>query len=238
MPVSPGRHVSLDALIAGLWDEPPRAATGTVRTYVSRLRRILGADAGRESDLIESAGDGYRFPLRSTALDLKDFLRLTKEAQAAGHDSQVGLAQAAGLLRDALGLWQGTPLAGLPGPYAESQRVRLAELHRAATEDRLAADIELGRHTAAAAELQDLVASHPMRERLRELLMLALYRSGRQADALAAFGDAQRLLSEELGIDFGPGLRDMHQRILQMDERLLGAASVPGRSALCESARL
>ena len=222
-----GRHVSLDALIAALWDEPPRAATGTVRTYVSRLRRLLGADAGSESGLIESAGDGYRFPLRSTALDLKDFLRLTKEAQAAGHDSQVGLAQAAGLLRDALGLWQGTPLAGLPGPYAESQRVRLAELHRAATEDRLAADIDLGRHVAAAAELQDLVASHPMRERLRELLMLALYRSGRQADALAAFGDAQRLLSEELGIDPGPGLRDMHQRILQTDERLLGAAESP-----------
>src|SRR5258707_11511624 len=76
-----GRHVSLDALIAALWDEPPRAATGTVRTYVSRLRRLLGADAGSESGLIESAGDGYRFPLRSTALDLKDFLRPTKEAQ-------------------------------------------------------------------------------------------------------------------------------------------------------------
>ncbi|HEY4465136.1 MAG TPA: BTAD domain-containing putative transcriptional regulator [Streptosporangiaceae bacterium] len=222
-----GRHVSLDALIAALWDEPPRAATGTVRTYVSRLRRILGAGAGGESSLIESAGDGYRFPLRSTALDLKHFLRLTKEAQAAGNDSQVGLAQAAGLLRDALGLWQGMPLAGLPGPYAESQRVRLTELYQAATEDRLAADIELGRHVGAAAELQNLVASHPMRERLRELLMLALYRSGRQADALAAFGDAQRLLSEELGIDPGPGLRDMHQRILQMDERLLGAAESP-----------
>jgi DNA-binding SARP family transcriptional activator len=216
-----GRQVSLAALVDALWDKPPRAATGMVRTYVSQLRRCLGAGAGDVRDMIGSAGDGYLLPLGSAALDLNAFLRLTKDAQAAKSRRSADVARAGNLLREALDLWQGPPLAGVPGPYAGSQRVRLAELQMAAIEDRLAIDIELGEHTAVVAELQTLLSSYPLRERLSELLMLALYRAGRQADALAVFGNARRLLSEELGIDPGPAIRDMHQRILQMDESLI-----------------
>jgi DNA-binding SARP family transcriptional activator len=218
-----GRQVSLSALVDALWaDDPPAASVGTVRTYMSRLRQCLRAHSGARGDIIESAGDGYCLPLRSVALDLAVFLERTKEAQAA---AETGEAQrAAELLRDALGLWQGVPLAGIPGEYAETQRVRLAALQMDALEERLALDIKLGCHVTAAAELQGLLASYPMRERLSELLMLALYRSGRQADALAVFGHTRRLLSEELGIDPGAALQDMHQRILQADESLIGPA--------------
>ena len=224
-----GRQVALDAVISGLWDDdPPLAATGTVRTYVSRLRHRLGsAGRGGATGVIESAGDGYVLPAPAGALDLDVFTRLTKDAQRERGSAPAGMAKAAALLHDALELGQGTPLAGVPGPYAESQRVRIIELQLAATEERLSLDIELGEHVAAAAELRSLLASHPTRERFSELLMLALYRSGRQTDALAVFDRVRRLLGEELGIDPGPGLRAMHQRILEMDRGLI----VPVQSA-------
>jgi predicted ATPase/DNA-binding SARP family transcriptional activator len=216
-----GRQVSLSALVDALWgQEPPKAAMGTVRTYVSRLRHCLETCGPSDvHEMIESAGDGYMLPLRSAVLDLNVFLSRTKEARAAQNAGDAG--QAAVLLSEALGLWQGLPLAGLPGEYAESQRVRLAELQMAALEERLALDVDLGRHVAAATELRTLLASYPLRERFTELLMLALYRSGRQADALVVFDTTRRLLSEELGIDPGPALRQMHGRILQTDESLI-----------------
>src|SRR5260370_6038714 len=119
-----GRQVSLGALVDALWgQEPPKAAVGTVRTYVSRLRQCLGSGAaGGVHEMIESAGDGYALPLRSAVLDLNVFLSRTREAQAAGRAGDA--APAAVLLREALGLWQGVPLAGIPGEYAESQRGR------------------------------------------------------------------------------------------------------------------
>jgi hypothetical protein len=150
------------------------------------------------------------------------FLTKTKDARAAGNAGEAD--RAAVLLRDALALWQGEPLAGIPGEYAESQRVRLAELHMAAVEERLALDIELGGHAAAAAELRTLVSAHPLRERLSELLMLALYRSGRQAGALTVFDATRRRLARELGVDPGPALRELHRRILQADQSLAGTA--------------
>jgi predicted ATPase/DNA-binding SARP family transcriptional activator len=215
-----GRQVPLGALVDALWADPPKAAAGTVRTYISRLRGSLGTDQpGGRAEVIESVGDGYALPLCPGALDLEVFLHKTRQAR-----DGVGPQDAAALLRDALGLWQGTPLAGLPGDYARTQQVRLAELQMAAAEDRLALDIEQGGHVAAAAELQALLDAHPLRERLSELLMLALYRSGRQAEALAVFGRTRHQLSYELGIDPGPALRHMHQRILQTDENLIGLA--------------
>jgi predicted ATPase/DNA-binding SARP family transcriptional activator len=225
-----GRQVPLAALIAALWEsDPPPASVGTVRTYVSRLRRCLADPEDRGlNDRIESAGDGYALSLRSALLDIDLFRHWTRDAQAARSGHHPDLHRAAGLLRDALGLWQGVPLAGLPGRYAESQRIRLAGLQMAALEERLALDIELGDHEAAAAELQSLVVEHPTRERLSELLMLALYRSGRQADALTAFGRARHLLGEELGLDPGPALQEMHRRILQMDDSLIGPKEPPG----------
>ena len=223
-----GRQVSRSALVDALWeDDPPPASVATVRTYISRLRRCLRTSTGARRDVIESAGDGYCLPLRSVALDLNVFLERTEEAQEAADAGQTEHAME--LLQDALGLWQGGPLAGIPGRYAESQRVRLATLQMDALEERLALDIALGGHVRAAAELRSLLASHPMRERLSELLMLALYRSGRQADALAVFGNTRRLLIEALGIEPGPALQSMHQRILQMDESLIGPADRDGR---------
>lgn len=225
-----GRQVPTSALVDALWgNEPPKAAAGTLRTYISRLRQGLAAGGGQ--GVVESAGAGYVLPVRSAAVDLGLFLEWTARARAAR--SAGDTAQAAVFLRDALGLWKGEPLAGLPGDYAESQRARLTELRLAAVEDRLTLEIDLGGHVAAAAELRTLASAHPLREQISELLMLALYRAGRQADALAVFDRTRRRLSEELGIDPGPALREMHQRILQTDQSLIGPAETdPGPLAV------
>jgi DNA-binding SARP family transcriptional activator len=207
-----GRQVSLDGLIDGLWEaDVPRSAAGTVRTYVSRLRRRVNS--------IESIGDGYVLRLGSATLDLDEFEQWRSEARGVRgrHDA----ARSARLLRDALGLWRGTALAGVPGPYADSRRVPLTELRLAATEEKLAADITLGDHAAAIAELRSLLAEHPFREGFTELLMLALYKSGRQAEALYLFDDVRHRLNEELGVDPGPSLQTMHRRVLQADRRLM-----------------
>jgi DNA-binding SARP family transcriptional activator len=218
-----GRQVSLESLIDGLWgDRVPRAATGTVRTYASRLRCALDPGAGRRrGQLIESAGDGYRLQPEGLLLDLSTFERRVQGARVARdrHD----IAASARLLREALGLWQGAALAGVPGPYAGSQRALLAELRLAAAEEMLALEISLGDHVQATAELRALVAEHPFRERLVELLMLALYRAGRQAEALLAYEATRHRLGEELGIDPGPALRAMHQHVLRADLRLMDA---------------
>jgi predicted ATPase/DNA-binding SARP family transcriptional activator len=220
-----GRQVPVSTLARALWGgDPPKTAVGAVRTYVSRLRQVLMAGEGQE--IIETAGSGYLLPTQPDAVDLSLFLRWTTEAKAARRAEEPTLA--AGYLRDALDLWNGEPLAGLPGQYAESQRVRLTELRLAAVEDWLALEIELGGYVAAAVELRALVDAYPLRERFSELLMLALYRAGRQADALAVFDAARRVLGEELGINPGPALRDMHQRILHTDGSLIPAAE-PGQ---------
>jgi DNA-binding SARP family transcriptional activator len=211
-----GTQVSLDGLIDGLWEgDVPRSAAGTVHTYVSRLRRRVNS--------IKSIGDGYVLRLGSAILDLDEFEQLLREARGvrARHD----VARGARLLRDALGLWRGPALAGIPGPYADSRRVPLTELHLAATEEKLAADIALGDHAAAIAELRSLLVEHPFRERFTELLMLALYKSGRQAEALYLFDDVRHRLSEELGVDPGPSLQTMHGRVLQGDRRLMDLAA-------------
>ncbi|GAA4573490.1 AfsR/SARP family transcriptional regulator [Planotetraspora kaengkrachanensis] len=214
-----GLPASPDQLIAAIWGgAAPRAAVGVVRSYVSRLRRAL--DLGHPTAVIESVGGGYA--LRTEHLDLTEFQRLlgvAREARRAGDPPATATA-----LREALALWHGTPLAGVNGDYAEFERVRLGQLRLTAIEDLAAADIESGRHTEAAAELAEVIAEQPLRERPRELLMLALYRSGRQADALAEFGQVQRLLADELGLDPGPDLREMQRRILASDPALLAPA--------------
>jgi len=218
-----GRQVSVDRLMDGLWGEPaPRSAVGTVRTYISRLRRALGTGAkGGPGERIESIGDGYVLRLDSPVLDLNVFEDLHSEARAAWRRDEA--KRAACLLREALGLWRGAALAGIPGPYADSRRVPLAELRMTATEEQLAADIAVGDHTGAIADLRALLAEHPFREGLGELLMLALYKSGRQAEALDVFGTLRRRLRAELGIDPGPSLQAMHQRVLRADHRLMEA---------------
>jgi DNA-binding SARP family transcriptional activator len=230
-----GRQVPLDALVDAVWDEPPRAASGIVRTYVSRLRRCLGGP-GRGHEVIASAGDGYVLSHPPGAVDVDVFTRLTKEARVA-RNGRAGLRAASTLLQEATSLWRGEPLAGVPGPYADSKRVSLTELRMTTVEERLAIDIDLGAHAAAVAELQELTVRQPLRERLRELLMLALYRAGRQADALAVFTGTQHLLRDQLGIDPGPGLREIHQRILRMDEGLLMSPAGPRHAAVASDPR-
>ncbi|MEU6476150.1 BTAD domain-containing putative transcriptional regulator [Streptomyces sp. NPDC047017] len=209
-----GRTATAAELIDALWGEdPPSQALAAVRTYASRLRKIL--DAG----MLVSESGGYAVRgLGEGALDVaavQDLAAGAEKARAGGD-----LCRARAQLRRALDLWDGEPLAGLPGPYAEAQRARLEEWRLRLLESCLDMDLEQGCHAEAVSELTALTAAHPLRERLRELLMLALYRSGRQAEALAVYADTRRLLADELGVDPRPELRELQQRILQADPAL------------------
>jgi len=218
-----GTPVSPDQLVAAVWGgAAPAGAIGMVRSYVSRLRRVL--DAG----VIESVGGGYA--VRGPNLDVAEFERLAGVARDARRSGDWTAAIDA--LRRALGLWHGTPLAGVPGDHAEAERTRLGQARLAAMEDLAAAEIEAGRHAEAIGELTEVIAEHPFQERPRELLMLALYRSGRQAEALAEFTRVRRLLDAELGLEPGPDLRDLQRRILAADPALHGPPAAHGASHL------
>ncbi|MFC8512830.1 BTAD domain-containing putative transcriptional regulator [Streptomyces sp. NPDC057257] len=209
-----GRTATAAELIDALWgEEPPSQALAAVRTYASRLRKVL--DPG----VLVSESGGYAVRgLAEGAFDLAVAQDLAAEAEKARGAGD--LCHAREVLDRALHLWDGETLAGVPGPYAEAQRVRLEEWRLQLLESRLDMDLEQGCHAEAVAELTALTAAHPLRERLRELLMLALYRSGRQAEALAVYADTRRLLADELGVDPRPGLRELQQRILQADPGL------------------
>ncbi|MGV9244408.1 BTAD domain-containing putative transcriptional regulator [Streptomyces sp. NPDC003710] len=209
-----GRTATASELIDALWgDDPPPRALAAVRTYASRLRKVLS------SGVLVSESGGYALRLPDArSLDLAAAQELTAEAEKAKNSGE--LCHARRLLNEALALWDGEPLANIPGPYAETQRTRLEEWRLQLLETRLDMDLEQGCHAEAVSELTALTAAHPLRERLRELLMLALYRSGRQAEALAVYADTRRLLADELGVDPRPGLKDLQQRILQADPGL------------------
>ncbi|MET7951094.1 BTAD domain-containing putative transcriptional regulator [Micromonospora sp. NPDC005324] len=221
-----GTPAQIDELVDAVWHcDPPPAAVGTARTYLSRLRRILG-------DALVSVGGGYALRLAPQSLDLTEFHLKATRGQALLRAGDAPAA--AGLLGEALGLWQGAALSGIPGEYAAAQRTRLTEVHLAAVEAHFTAEL------AAAAdgdpqrltELSALVDEYPLREGFRELYMLALYRAGRQADALAAYRDGDRLLRDEAGLAPGPALQRMHQRILSADPALIGRAETPTRSPM------
>ncbi|GGN61625.1 regulatory protein AfsR [Streptomyces albiflavescens] len=209
-----GRTATASELIDALWgDEPPSQALAAVRTYASRLRKALGPEV-----LVSESG-GYAIrSLGEGALDVARAQELASDAEKARGAGELSRARV--LLRDALDLWDGEPLASIPGPYAETQRARLEEWRLQLLEARLDMDLEQGCHAEAVSELTALTAAHPLRERLRELLMLALYRSGRQAEALAVYADTRRLLADELGVDPRAGLKELQQRILQADPGL------------------
>ncbi|HET9380478.1 MAG TPA: BTAD domain-containing putative transcriptional regulator [Streptomyces sp.] len=211
-----GRTATAAELIDALWgEEPPSQALATVRTYASRLRKVLGPG------LLVSESGGYAVRgLGERTLDLAEAQDLAAGAEKARGAGDLGRAREA--LGRALALWDGETLAGVPGPYAEAQRVRLEEWRLQLLESRLDMDLEQGAHAEAVSELTALTAAHPLRERLRELLMLALYRSGRQAEALAVYADTRRLLADELGVDPRPGLRELQQGILRADPALAG----------------
>ncbi|MEU3098548.1 BTAD domain-containing putative transcriptional regulator [Streptomyces sp. NPDC006967] len=209
-----GRTVTAAELIDALWgEEPPSQALAAVRTYASRLRKVL--DPG----ILVSESGGYAVRgLGEGALDLATAQELATRAEKSSGAGKLSRAREA--LDRALALWDGETLAGVPGPYAQAQRVRLEEWRLQLLESRLDMDLAQGCHAAAVSELTALTAAHPLRERLRELLMLALYRSGRQAEALAVYADTRRLLADELGVDPRPGLQELQRRILRADPHL------------------
>ncbi|ARZ69558.1 tetratricopeptide repeat protein [Streptomyces sp. HU2014] len=221
-----GRTATAAELVDALWgEEPPHAALAALRTYASRLRKVFGPDA----DALVSESGGYAIRVGEGCLDTDRAEHLATDAEKARATGD--RPRARDLINEALDLWDGEPLAGLPGPFAETQRTRLEEWRLTLLESRLDLDLEVGAHAEAVSELTALTAAHPLRERLRELLMLALYRSGRQAEALAVYADTRRLLADELGVDPCPELSELQQRILQADVDLalhLSPADRPG----------
>lgn len=214
--LSANEVLSADRLIEALWvEELPESGRAALQVRVSQLRKALGGNGGR----IVTRAPGYLLRVGRDELDLHSFERVVSEANGAEP------AQAAAKLREALGLWRGAPLDDLSHTSFAQPAIRhLEELRLAALEKRIEADLELGRHADVIAELETLVEQYPLREHLHEQLMLALYRCGRQADALAAYRHARRMLVEQLAIEPGAPLRELEQAILRQEPSLdLGA---------------
>jgi DNA-binding SARP family transcriptional activator/tetratricopeptide (TPR) repeat protein len=222
------RVVSRGELVDAVWgDAPPATVDSGIYTYIAGLRRVLDPDRSRRApgQVLVSSGGGYLLRLAPGGLDADQFadcLGRVRGLRASG--DMDGAARA---VDEALGLWRGQPFAGVPGPFAESERIRLDELRTTAAEERADLMLARGQSAGAVPELTTLVAEHPLRERARGLLMIALYRCGRQAEALHVFHDAQARLSEDLGIDPGTELSKIHQRVLAMDPALDGPAAAP-----------
>jgi DNA-binding SARP family transcriptional activator/ABC-type branched-subunit amino acid transport system substrate-binding protein len=209
-----GEAVSLDRLADDLWGEqPPATAAKSVQIYVSQLRKALG------EGVLETRGRGYALAVDADQVDAARFERMLQR----GID-ELGRGrarEAAAVLAEALTLWRGPALADFAyEPWAQAEIARLDALRLAALEERIDADLALGRHGTLIAELEGLIKTHPTRERLSGQLMLALYRSGRQADALAVFRERRRRIVDELGIEPGPALRELEAAILRQDPSL------------------
>jgi DNA-binding SARP family transcriptional activator/WD40 repeat protein len=224
-----GRLVPSRELIDTLWaDQPPASAAKSLQTFVLRLRNILEPDRHGSPTLLLTDGPGYRLAIDPAQVDAERFTRLARIGERALAEGRP--EHAADTLAEAMALWRGPAYAGFEGAdFAQSEARRLDEMRLGATEARLAAELAVGRATAAVPELERLVGEHPMRERLWEMLVAALYRAGRQGDALSAYERARSVLAEELGVDPGPGLRAVHARVLAHDPSL-GAPTV--RTAL------
>jgi YVTN family beta-propeller protein len=234
--------VSTDALIDGLWGEsPPASALRTLQAYVSRLRKELDGNGASRAPVGDSAAGpadgvlltrahGYLLRLAPGELDLERFRELAergRDALAAGKPEE-----AARVLREALGLWRGPPLADFTyETFAQAAIAQLEELHLATVEERLEADLARGRARELVDELRNLVQRHPLRERLRGQLMVALHRSGRQAEALEVYQEFRRALSQQLGLDPGPGLAQLELAILGRDPTLDLSASAAASHA-------
>ena len=212
-----GEVVPSERLITYLWGEsPPPTAATSLQNAVSQLRKVLGPDA------VETRAPGYALNARKDAVDARRFEQLVDEARSAAPERKVEL------VRDALALWRGAALADFPyESFAVDEAARLEELRLSAVEERVDAQLELGSAAELVGELETIVRENPLRERPRGQLMLALYRSGRQAEALQAYQDARRMLVEELGIEPTPSLQQLHASILRQESALQPQA-VPG----------
>jgi DNA-binding SARP family transcriptional activator len=222
-----GSLVPASRIIDAVWgDEPPASVANLVQRSVSQLRKAVGHDA------IETRGAGYMARVEPDALDLHVFERLARAGSVALGDGH--FEEAAGVLREALGLWRGAALADLADqPFLEYEAARLEEMRLLVLERALEADLACGRHADALAEAEGLVHAHPLRERPRELVMRALYGAGRQAEALEVYRRARATFVEELGIEPGPALHELEQAILRQDQSLApqdATAAAPPRS--------
>ncbi len=232
------RVVSRGELVDAVWgDQPPATAEGGIYTYVAGLRRVLEPDRPRRDPdqpdrpkraparVLVSAGGGYMLRLDPGCLDSDHFEHCL--ARARGMRVSGDLASAVRAVDEALALWRGLPFAGVPGPFAEAERHRLRELRTAVAEERADLLLAQGQGAEAVPDLTALVAAHPLRERAHGLLMIALYRCGRQAEALQVFRTARERLAEDLGIDPGIELTRIHQQVLAMDAALDRTAAPP-----------
>ena len=219
-----GEVVSVDRMVDELWGErPPETATKTVQVYVSRLRKVLG------EGVLVTRGGGYVLELGPDDVDADRFERLAGEGREALDRGEPRAA--AKTLAEALELWRGAALADFAyESFAQNEIARLEEQRLVALENRVEADLALARHAALVSELEALVAEHPTRERLRGQLMLALYRSGRQSEALESYRDARRTLDEELGLEPGPEMQQLERAILTQDPAI-AAPPRPGSVA-------
>jgi DNA-binding SARP family transcriptional activator len=212
------KAVSTDRLIDSLWaEQPPRTASTSLQNFISQLRKMLGAD------VLVTKPPGYALAITPDQVDLTRFRHLIATARATTEP-----VQRATMMREALDLWRGAPLADFEfEPFAQSEIARLKEERLAVVEERIDADLEAGRHAEIVGEVEALVDRPPTRERLRAHLMLALYRSGRQAEALGVYQDARRTLVDELGIEPGRDLQQLHGEILRQDAGLRAPDSAP-----------
>ena len=226
--VHPDEVVSRERLIEDVWgEEAPASAPNMIQVYVSRLRKALGRD------VLVTRAPGYLLCLGEAQLDSMRLAELVVRAREAMAEARTG--EVLDVLAEALGLWRGPPLADFTyDAFAQGEVRRLEELRLEAIELRIDVELELGRHVRLVGELEQLIALHPFRERLRGQLMLALYRSGRQAEALEAYRTARRTLADELGIKPSPVLCKLEQAILTQDRTLGAVTAEPKLSRLTE----
>jgi DNA-binding SARP family transcriptional activator/tetratricopeptide (TPR) repeat protein len=229
--LSANRVVSIDRLTADLWNDHPANARALVQGCVARLRRVLGV-AGADTQPLSTCPPGYLLRVGPGELDLDRFEELAAAgSRLAASNSTPALRQATELLTAALALWEGPALSDIDLAACRTAAAGLEERRLAALEERVAIDIRLGRHTRVVGELQAHAAAYPMRERARALLMTALHRGGRQAEALAVYADTRRLLVDELGIEPGPELRRLQGDILANREAAVAGPVEPGAAA-------
>jgi len=228
------RVISRGELVDAVWgQDPPASAEGGIYTYVAGLRRVIEPNRSLRGPgrVLVSSGAGYVLhlvPGQPDAVAFEQDLGRARQLRKAGDP-----AGAVAALNSALSLWRGIAFAGVPGPFAETERVRLGELRSTAAEERADVLLSLGRHEEVVPDLTAMVADHPLRERLRGLLMIALYRCGRHAEALRIFQDGRRVLADELGIDPGGDLSRIYQQVLTMDPAL----AVPDGPVLAGASR-
>ena len=215
------RVISRGELVDAVWgQDPPASAEGGIYTYVAGLRRVIEPNRSLRGPgrVLVSSGAGYVLhlvPGQPDAVAFEQDLGRARQLRKTGDP-----AGAVAALNSALALWRGIAFAGVPGPFAETERIRLGELRSMAAEERADVLLSLGRHEEVVPDLTAMVADHPLRERMRGLLMIALYRCGRHAEALRVFQDGRRVLAEELGIDPGSDLARIHQQVLTTDPAL------------------